>query len=341
MSATIQDVAQAAEVSPATVSLVLHQKGALREETRRRVRSTIERLNYEPRRRTRTRGRSVVGASGGVALVCPDSPGSSHPRAESRLYRQWLLGARRGFEQSGRGITVSSGSSRFEDDPFLAEALAGDDLDGVVLIGLREGDGYLDAVRDAGVPAVVLNRRPDAERFSYVGVDNYGAGRKAARRLIQLEHRRLAVLTSAQGERLGKDRAAGLMDGAGEAGLPSPLTLYARFDDDDAVFDRLLARLRRGRRTGVFAFNDTMAVRLLAACERHGVAVPREMAVIGFDDAEVTSPGGLRPTSMAIDTLAMGHAAAAMLVRLIDATPRRAFLAETFEADIVEHDTTA
>jgi len=336
LAVTIHDVAREASVSPATVSLVVHEKGAVSAETRGRVQRVIERLNYIPR----TLRGPVGDAVGSVAVICPQSPRSTQPRGRSGIYREWLQGIREHLDSIGSAITVLSSAACADDDPFFHDMLRDGEFCGAVLMGISEDDGYLDAVLPTGLPTVALNREPTAGQFSFVALDNRGGAAMAAEHMHGLGHRRFGFLNFEHGEKLAAHRLDGFNRGLRDAGHDEPMVLSADLDDEEADFDHLLSRFVKGNVTGVLAYNDHLAVALASAVERAGLVPGADLSIVGFDHAKQKTPAGRSPTTVACDALEMGKAAGRMIQQLVGASPRRAMLAEVFAAELIEGDTT-
>ncbi len=338
MNVTIQDVARRARVSASTVSLVLNGKGSLSGRTRQRVESAIRDLGYRPRavgrraRRGRETGRTI-------AVVCPASH-TSGKRHRSGTYRDWLRGLRRVLIEYGCHVGLFSGAVNIDDDLMLREMIDDGEIAGAILMGIGESDGYLQHLQAAGLPVVVINRSPRHNEFSSVAINNVDGGGLAAGHLIDLDHRRLAVATLPGDRGPHADRAAGFLARAQRAGLSEPSMDHVELNADERTLIRLLQKLQRERRTGVFTYNDRLAVRIIDAMATADLRCPRDLSVVGFDDSPITSAGGLRPTSIGYDAVSMGAAAGRMAVRLVDEKPHLLALNETFRCRLIQHDTT-
>jgi LacI family transcriptional regulator len=145
-------------------------------------------------------------------------------------------------------------------------------------------------------PTIVLNAPPLSTPHDSIRVDNHGGARSAVEHLLFLGHRAIAILTGPDGNSDAADRTRGYRDAmAARGAVVDPAWILAgAFDEESgyragAEFTRLAPRP-----TAIFAANDAMAIGCLAALSEHGLAVPGDVSLAGFDDvpmARYVSPG--------------------------------------------------
>jgi LacI family transcriptional regulator len=271
---TIEDVARRADVSVGTVSNVLNERGNVAELRHARVRDAIAALGYVPNgvAQSLRRQRSRV-----IGLCAP---------LTSSAYFAALLEA---FEDiaAAQGYEVMQVLSR--QDPALelrrVRALIARNVDGIVIIPSAKPRAALDAIAASHVPAVVVDRSSDDDRFDYVTLDDAGAMRSAANALLALGHRRLAFLVRyptlvTTRRRIQAFRASARAHGA-------IAEIWVR-DPGDAAFDRQLdAMLARAERpTSIIASNSALMLALLHALGRRPIAVPGDVSLLCFDAPE-------------------------------------------------------
>ncbi|MFK0114275.1 LacI family DNA-binding transcriptional regulator [Streptomyces sp. NPDC090994] len=288
----LRDVAERAGVSMRTVSNVVRGTGRFSEATRERVLRAVEELGYRPNTAAR---RLRTGRSGVLLLAVPELTMPYWAELAEHLLR----------EASARDRTLLVEVTGGRPQAELEIALGRTDplVDGIILSPLALDDRA--AVRaPSPTPLVLLGERVHDLPFAHVTVDNTGAAREATARLLARGRRRIAVIgrQTAAHAATSATRLAGYRAALEQAGLDyderfaPPVAGYHR--DDGAAAAHALLGLPEPP-DAVFCFADTLAEGALHAARAHGVRVPEDLAVIGFDDIEAA-----RFTAPALTTVA-------------------------------------
>jgi len=283
--ARIADVAARAGVGVATVSRVLNQRGGVRPATRDRVEAAIEALNYRPSSVARSLSlrQSMVVA----ALL----PWFTNPSAVQRV-----RGVVEGLSGSRYDLMVFDIES--EDRQRRAFELfdRGDRADGLLVVSTLPPEAEVNRLRAAGIPCVLIDAvHPD---FPSIAVDDVAGGELATRHLVELGHRRVALIGDPPPEfrfDWSRDRTRGYQRALASAGIELR-TEYVREGTRlphvaRAIACELLSLPERP--TAIFAASDTQALGALEAAKALGIAVPGELSVVGFDDIDVAGYVGL------------------------------------------------
>ncbi|SFT51420.1 transcriptional regulator, LacI family [Geodermatophilus amargosae] len=336
---TLQEVAAAVGVSAKTVSNAFSRPDQLSAALRERILATARRLGYpgpNPLAAGLRRGR--VGAIG-VAYDNGLSYAFDDPVAVALL-----AGVASAAEPAGSGLLLVPGSS----DPARRLAAVSDAVvDGLVVSSVGDDDPLLAAAIVRGLPLVVVDQpRPDrlaalgAPGTPWVGVDDRAAAAAVAGHLLDLGHRRLAVVSfgmhrdpitpglvderaqAAATYAVTRDRLAGYRDAARRAGLDwAGVPVFHGGDSTPEVgevgADAVLAT--DPRPTALLCLSDRLAEGALQAAARLGLRVPGDLSVAGFDDA-ATAPG-LGLTTVRQPTREKGRAAGQALLDLLAARP--------------------
>jgi LacI family transcriptional regulator len=265
--ATIYDVAELAGVSPSTVSRALTKPGRISERTEAKIRTAAEKLNFRfnPMARALPTGRSHT-----LALVVAD------------ITNPVIFGIVRGAEQaaSAAGYTLVIAESQ-ESVAAEAETIEriSPSVDGIVLATTRLPDDRIAALA-ARRPIVLINRAVDDVPRVLPDVDHGVA--QLLDHLGGLGHRSVAFLSGPDASWISGRRWESLLEGAEHLGIglveigPSPPTIEGGRDS--------IRRLLAARVSAVIAFNDLMAIGVIQAALERGLAVPRDLSVVGFDD---------------------------------------------------------
>ena len=272
---TIHDVARRAGVSLGTVSNVLNGRDVVSEARKASVTQAIRTLGYVPNgvAQSLRRQRSRV-----VGLCAP---------LTSSAYFAALLDA---FEDiaAAQGYEVMQVLSR--QDPKLElrriRALIARKVDGIVIIPSAQPQEALDAIVASHVPAVVVDRLADDDRFDYVTQDDDGAMRATANALLDLGHRRIAYVVRYPALVTTRRRIAAFR--ATLRTVDDTLASVVVRDPDDRAFERQIDAMLGAddAPTAVVASNSMLMLALLRSVQRRGLAIPRDLSLVTFDAPE-------------------------------------------------------
>lgn len=332
---TLRDVARHAEVSLATVSMVLNRSEQISPRTRRRVEAALDKLHY--RRRSAGRPRGPGARMTNIALIHPrygENPVGCLPSITLR----WMDLIREALARKGYQLSLFGGQIHVDRDPLFSEMAERGSIHGAVLLASLE-DGYREWLLERGIPLVVINRRPVRGEFSFVEVDNHGGGALAADWLLSLGHARVAVISDGLKSPFIQERVAGFDALLAERGVPPVLrqVMQGRNDETERRFCQQV--IDQGV-TGVFCSHDGLALRCLEHWEAQGVRVPAQLSVIGFDATGVATAGGLGISSVGIDDSLLGALTSEQVARLLESEGKIRCLAATLAAVRFPLDTT-
>ncbi|WP_324716815.1 LacI family DNA-binding transcriptional regulator [Carboxydochorda subterranea] len=339
---TLADIARRLGVSTMTVSRALNGRDGVSEELRRRVLEEAERLGYSKnllsvalrRGKTRTVGLCVFDLS--------------FPYANELVREVDHLARAAGYE-----VLVNCSHGDAKEERENVEAFLRRRVDGMLIVPVASGHNvqFFKRLAHRGVPLVFVDRYLAGCPVDYVATDNIQGGFLATSHLLELGHRKIAFVPgpeidciAVQDRLVGAERAlAPYGDGANLTVL-QPQRPVPRPEDNgyEAVRDYLRGggRSEGGRLTAVFAVNDSVAMGVVAALREHGVRVPEEMSVVGFDDISMAKYFQPPLTTIRQDAQGIGQSSIRMLLELMDGrrpSGRRLLL----EPVLVERATTA
>jgi LacI family transcriptional regulator len=271
---TIQDIADEAKVSKATVSRVLNNTSAVSPEKRRAILEATDRLGFEPNvvARSLANGRSMTI---GVLTQNIGSP----------FYDAISQGVIAGLGDTGYCPVFVDGQWQRGIEVEAIRALLGRRVDGLVLIG---GEVLSDELEElcSPLPTIVVARRLPPAQHHCIYTDNFDGGYRATRCLLENGHREIAFIRGILHHPDAIDRFEGYRRALLEAGLAldPKLVLDGDFTAESGVraIEELIARKQPF--SAVFAANDTTAFGARLALYRRGIHVPDEVSIIGFDD---------------------------------------------------------
>jgi LacI family transcriptional regulator len=316
---TIRDVAAAAKVSPATVSRVLNGNEDVGADLRDRVRSAVSELGYRrngPARSLRTRAAQVL------ALIISD--------VTNPFCTAVVRGAEDQANLAGYSVVLANADEDVAKEARYLEVAAAEQMAGVLLSPAAR-ETSVGILLERGIPVVTIDRRLRAAPVDSVTVNNHEAARQAAEHLISQDCRRVGLVSGPARTTTGASRLAGYRAALRAAGRTPDPDLVAQGDfrtEGGYAATRQLLRQRRPPDGLLFA-NNLMTVGGLRAIAEAGLAIPADIAVVGFDDASWATVLTPPLTVVAQPTYEIGQTAARLLLRRVDGEqfpPRHAVL---------------
>jgi len=282
MAASVRDVAEAAGVSVGTVSNVLNRPERVAPATVDRVRQVIERLGFV---RNDAARQLRAGRSQALGLVVLD--------LRNPFFTDVARGAEDRAAEHGLSVFVANSDERIERERSALDLFEQQRVSGVLVTPIAEDLPRLRRMRDRGTPVVLVDRESHERGFPSVAVDDVEGGRTAARHLLEIGRRRLAMVGGPTSLRQVADR----LDGAQQvvAGSPDATLEYLGTDGltveaGRRAGERIARRTPAARPDGVFAVNDLIALGLLQGLVMTGdIRVPDDIALIGYDDIDFAS----------------------------------------------------
>lgn len=320
MIPTLQDVARRANVSTATVSRCLNAPAKVVPATRKRVLQAVEELGYSPNFGARALASRRTGTFGAVV-----------PTMLNAIFAHVLQAFEEEIGRGGATLLMASSSYSPAKEAEQIRALVARGADGLLLIGAHRDEDIYRFLDRRKIPYVLAWTYSDRKDRVFVGYDNVGAMREMTARVLDLGHRRLAMIAGVTCDNdRARDRVAGLRRGVadftGSGGPPVSVELLERpytIDDGAEAFTQLMRdRPADTRPTAVLCGNDVLAIGALQRAADMGLRVPGDVSITGFDDnemASITRPG---LATVHFSQAEMGHASArALLHHLAQGTP--------------------
>ena len=305
--ATLAMVAEAAGVSPSTVSRILNGTAKVNAVKEAAVRLAIEQLGFSPNPVARglAGGRT---ASIGVLTQTVSSPfyGEAHLGIESALRGEGYI-----------PLFVSGHWAETEERKALDELMSRR-VDGLIVLAGRLSDRDLQGYARQ-VPMVVLGRQISGARIHSLSFDNRSGAHLATRHLIEMGHRRIAYIAGDTDHEDAVERLEGYRDAMGQAGLALEPKLIVQGDFTEAGGMLAVNRLLDDRVpfTAIACSNDQTAIGALLALNRRNIRVPDDVSIIGFDDVAPARFSIPPLTSVQLSVYEAGEAAARGMLNLL------------------------
>jgi len=270
-SATIKDVAKYAGVSIATVSRVLNDHPSVKEKNKIKVIRAIKKLGYKPNvfAQKLAGGRLNV-----VGLIIPGYEGVFYSFYAQELIRNVGLG----LEALKKDLFLHIYWDR---DNFNSSY-----VEGVIFADIIGNESQLERLIQESIPCVVINKKADNFKVSYVAIDNEKGAQEATSFLTELGHKRIAHITGDMNTQCAQERLSGFKKALNKAGITIP-----DYFIQEGKFSRAQARrsvdflfAKDIKPTAIFCASDDMAYEAILYLLEKKIKVPSDVSVIGFDN---------------------------------------------------------
>jgi LacI family transcriptional regulator len=279
---TIREVASRAGVSAMTVSRVINGNSRVDPETRERVEAIVKELGYVPNRLARGLSKQRTGTLG---LIVPD--------VANPFFTLVVRGAEEVAWRAGYHVILCNTQGDLERERGYLEDMLAFHVDGLLIAPVGERSRpNLRMLQRNHVPFVLIDRTISGYDGDLVQGDSVAGARRLVEHLIQLGHRRIGMVTETHEVSTARDRLAGYKQALEAAGIEFEPELVAESSaiDVSAAHDAALSLLNLPERpTAIFSVNNIAVVGVAEAARERGLDIPRDLAVVCFDDIEHAS----------------------------------------------------
>jgi LacI family transcriptional regulator len=306
---TIVDVARRAGVSKSTVSLVLSGSALVAEATKLRVNEAMQALGYVYHR-----------GAASLRAASSDLVGMIMSDLKNPFFAELTAGIEDALFQRGFTPILANTSEDTARQAQVLRAMREHNVAGIILSPARGTDTWTLAQQwPSHIPAVITMRRMSGNSLPYVGPDNRKGERAAVEHLLKLGHRRIAFIGGDATMTAQRERVSGWRDALNGWGLAADESLTLEVpptrDGGRIAIERALDSPQPP--TAFACYNDVVAMGATRALALRGVAVGRDIAVVGFDDIADAVHNAPPLTTVSADTREMGMRCAEGLLGLI------------------------
>jgi LacI family transcriptional regulator len=322
MPLTLEDIARLSGVSRSTVSRVINQDPRVNEQTRSKVLTIIQSINFQPNQAARG---LAAGHTNVIGLVIPTAVSTIFSDPYFPLVIQGVASA---CNSMGYTVMLWLAEPEYE-RKTISQILYSGLIDGVVVSSMLIDDPLLDRLSDGHQPFVTIGRHPTNEKINYVDVDNRSGAYQGVMYCLLTGRRRVATITGPCNSISGLDRYQGYQDALHERGIPLNHDLVAEGQFSDPSGYLAMKRLLPHKPDAVFIASDAMAFAAMRAIYEEGLSIPEDIAVIGFDDIPSAATSHPPLTTIRQPIIRTGCLAAEMLIDIIqhpETQPRRMVL---------------
>ncbi len=309
---TIKDIAKVAGVTATSVSLALNNRPGLGLKTRQKIIAIAEELNYRPD----LVARSLINRKSqtlGLLIKNVSDPFFAHLVDDVESVAK----------DSGYNVMVCNVHNNRDLEKRHIEMLVGKRVEGMIISSVNFDARHIRSLVEDEFPFVLVNRRvydPEiANRINHVIVDGFEAGYQAIEHLYRLGHDRIAVLTGTLKSSANIEKTNGVKKAMHDRGIfPDPRFIIECNNSKREAYNaaRNLMRMENPP-TAIFAQDDNMALSAREALLQGGIRIPEDMALLGFDDIEVSSLTGIELSTIREKKPSMARLSVEILIDLI------------------------
>lgn len=322
MNPTIKDVAQKANVSIATVSRVLHNLGGYSDKTKQKVDQSIKELKYQPNAIAR-----------GLINKRTQTIGVLFPDVSSAFSSDLLHGIDEFVHDRNYSVMVCNTDQDGKRTLKYLQLLREKQVDGIIFSSEVLKKEYYDMLESMKIPVVLISSQTDFANVPYVKVDDYQAAYDAVHYLITKGHRRIAMISGTKGDPIaGIPRVEGYRKALEAHGITfdSRYLVYGDFlyESGSRAMEAILRKTPEV--TAVFAASDEMAIGALSSVTKHGMNVPEDISIMGYDDLRLARMVNPPLTTVRQPLYDIGMIASEKLISMIES-------GETAKSQICTH----
>jgi DNA-binding LacI/PurR family transcriptional regulator len=310
MPVSIYDIAKIAGVSPSTVSRALEDHPRIGVKTRKRIQELAREMEYVPSTVARSLAANKTWTIGMVLATISDP-----------FMGRVVEGVEQVAIEAGFNVFISTSQNDSQRETAVIEVLQQRRVDGIIVIASHLSDQYPRFFERSKVPIVVINEQRPERTMHFVTVDDVHGARLAVEHLLALGHRRIGYIGITNRPASNQYRLQGYQEALAAAGIvPDPALVITcnAIEDHAECGEASLEPLLDVGATAIFCYNDTSAIGLLTACYKHGLAVPGDLSVIGFDDIDMASYTFPPLTTIRQPRFDLGQRAMRMMLALLD-----------------------
>lgn len=316
MPITIKEIAKKANVSPATVSMVINNKPGISLQTRERIFKIVEECGYN----VSPLKNSPAKYNGTIQLTIYKK--HSQVVADTDFFASLIAGIESKARHNGYQLTIKSVPSERLDADLIRADWNGNAIDGILLLGTEMAKQDMLDVMKVDKPILVLDTYFLGILANYVVIDNTNGVYMGVNHLIEKGHRKIGYLKSSVSIQNFLERYEGYAKALADAELvcDSSYTVQLR-PTIEGAYEDMTAYLSGKPKlpTAFFADNDIIAFGAMKALKENGVQIPQEMSLIGFDDMPFCTI--IEPTlsTISVDKQILGRLAVENLISVMTA----------------------
>ncbi|MFN6568801.1 LacI family DNA-binding transcriptional regulator [Dendronalium sp. ChiSLP03b] len=312
---SIEDIARRAGVSHSTVSRALRDNSLISPKVREEIKQIAKEMNYVPNAIAQSLQNQRTNTIGVVVTSIADP-----------FYAEVVEGIEKVAKSTGLSVLLSASHRDFEQEIAAIDTFHRRRVDGILVADSRINKHHTKQLEQIAVPTVFINSQTEDQPdiFHSVEINDRLGAKLAVEHLISLGHTSIGYLGVGDRSRSNQQRLEGYRMALTEAGLPQSNYWVAISDEDNvrisdvATGQQLLSKLVIAGVTGIFCYNDMIAIGALLGCQELGISVPQDLSIVGFDGIALSRYVTPPLTTICQPMLEIGSSAMQMLLDLLE-----------------------
>ena len=304
--ATAKALAEELGVSIATVSRALNGKPGISPRLRQHI------LNEAARRNTYVTPAARMLATSRTQNVCFAIYHLSGPLSNDPFYFQVLSGLEEETKKAGLNLTIEMLGDEEVKDPSMWRIVRERRADGVILLGPFIPNSFIISLNHFDIPITLIDNHVEGALADSVVADDRKAAQQLAMHLIELNHKKVAVLSGPRSWYSNQERVRGFRDAFIDAGITPPEVIYTDATTHESGF-KAAAQALTSTRTALIAVNDAMALGAMDYAFERGLNIPNELSITGFDDVIGAQTARIPLTTVSVPKHFIGKMAGRLL----------------------------
>jgi len=328
---TIKEIADEAQVSVATVSMVINNKPGISSKTKEKVLRIIEENGYST-----PLVKNDLKKIGNIQLTIYKS--HSKVIGDTPFFQQLTEGIESKSKQNGYSLTIKYASANSLNFLDFQSEIEGQELDGMLLLATEMDELTLKRFLELNIPLVVIDAYFLSIPAEYVVINNIAGGYIATRHLLDLGHTDVGYLKSSYPIQNFKERFEGFTKALAESGITVQNDyIFNLGPSAESSYENMLGYMDKGQRlpTAFFADNDLIAFGAMRALKERVIRIPEDISIVGFDDMPFCSLSEPSLTTIRVNKQLFGELAVQRLLDLIK-NNRNNFLTTSLDIALIQ-----
>ena len=304
--ATIYEVSKLAGVSLATVSRVTNNNTRVSDKTKKRVEDAMAELAYRP---------NSIAQS--LASSCSNSIGVMVSELNGPFFGQMMAGIEKELREAGKHVIITTGQSNEDEEKKGIEFLLSRNCDALIVHIEALSDEYLRELNKSGTPVYFISRTIEGLQENCINVNNELGGYLATQVIIEQGHKQIAYIAGPQFKTDSQDRLLGHKRALKENNIVFNPALYFEGDFKYTGGRNGIKSLLKNKTifSALVCASDEMASGAMTFAREHGIKLPEELSIVGFDNIIFSQHLYPKLTTVDYPVFEMGQMAAKLVLK--------------------------